>query len=70
VSSASSGRDEARATCEGTLTVSDDGVGVCDAGSSCRALDLRDDAAAYRAAHERVVTQAQTDNKVEYGGEG
>jgi hypothetical protein len=55
--------------CEGTLVVSAEGVGVCDAGSACRALALERDDDAYRAAHERVVTQAQSDNKAEYGGE-
>ena len=55
--------------CEGTLVESAEGVGVCDKGSACRALSLSNDYAAYRAAHERVVTQAQKDNEVEYGGE-
>jgi hypothetical protein len=55
--------------CEGTLVESPDGVGVCDGGAACRALALKDDDAAYRAAHDRVVTQTQNENKVEYGGE-
>ena len=55
--------------CEGTLVESAEGLGVCDEGSACRALSLRNDYAAYRAAHDRVVTQAQNENKVEYGGE-
>ena len=55
--------------CEGTLVESSEGVDVCDAGAACRALDVKDDRRAYRAAHERVVTQAQNDNKLEYGGE-
>jgi hypothetical protein len=61
--------DATNASCEGTLVVSAEGGGVCDAGSGCRVLALADDDDAYRAAHERVVTQAQSDNKAEYGGE-
>ena len=55
--------------CEGTLVESTEAVGICDAGSSCRALSLKNDYAAYRVAHDRVVTQDQTENKLEYGGE-
>ena len=61
--------DETSILCEGTLVESGEGVGACDAGSACRALGLESDHDAYQAAHERVVTQSQSDNKVEYGGE-
>ena len=53
----------------GTLVESTEGNGICDAGSACRALGSRNDYVAYRAAHERVVTQDQNENKLEYGGE-
>jgi hypothetical protein len=62
--------DETRTQCEGTLVESADGIGVCDAGSACRALGARNDYVAYRALHERVVTRDQNENKAEYGGEG
>jgi hypothetical protein len=32
-------------------------------------MDSANDYVAYRAAHERVVTQDQNENKLEYGGE-
>jgi hypothetical protein len=55
--------------CEGTLVESAEGVGICDAGPGCRALGSRNDYVAYRAAHDRVVTRDQNENKLEYGGE-
>jgi hypothetical protein len=61
--------NETSTMCEGLLLESAEGVGVCDEGSACRALGLKPDYAAYRAAHDRVVTEAQNANKVEYGGE-
>ena len=61
--------DETSTQCEGTLVESTEGSGICDAGSACRALGSTNDYVAYRAAHERVVTQDQNENKLEYGGE-
>ena len=61
--------DETSTLCEGTLVESTEGDGTCDAGSACRALGSRNDSVAYRAAHERVVTRHQNENKLEYGGE-
>jgi len=61
--------DEKSTVCEGTLVESAEGIGICDAGSACRALGSRNDYVAYRAAHDRVVTRDQSENKLEYGGE-
>ena len=61
--------DETNGMCEGTLVESADGSGICEAGSACRAMDSRNDYVAYRAAHDRVVTRDQNENKLEYGGE-
>jgi hypothetical protein len=56
--------------CDGLLVESTEGVGECDQGEACQALALRDDYAAYRAAHGRVITGGQAENTAEYGGEG
>jgi hypothetical protein len=55
-------------TCDGLLVESANG-GECDQGDACQALALRGDYAAYRAAHGRVITAGQSENKDEYGGE-
>jgi hypothetical protein len=55
-------------TCDGLLVESASG-GECDQGDACQALALRGDDEAYRAAHGRVITAAQTENEDEYGGE-
>jgi hypothetical protein len=41
--------------CDGLLVESEDGVGECDQGDACQALELQDDYPAYRAAHGRVI---------------
>jgi hypothetical protein len=56
--------------CDGLLVESEDGVGECDQGDACQALELQDDYPAYRAAHGRVIARAQAENREEYGGEG
>jgi len=56
--------------CEGLLVESEDGIGKCDQGDSCQALELQDDYPAYRAAHSRVIAERQNANREEYGGEG
>jgi hypothetical protein len=56
--------------CDGLLVESEDGVGECDQGDACQALELRDDYPAYRAAHGRVIAREQAENREEYGGEG
>jgi len=35
--------------CDGLLVESEDGVGECDQGDACQALELQDDYLAYRA---------------------
>jgi hypothetical protein len=55
--------------CDGLLVESTEGAGECDQGEACQALALRGDYEAYRAAHGRVITDAQAENKDEYGGE-
>jgi hypothetical protein len=55
--------------CDGMLVESAAGVGECDQGDACQALTLREDYEAYRAAHGRVISIGQADNKDEYGGE-
>lgn len=61
---------ETARVCDGLLVESADGVGECDQGAACQALALRDDYAAYRAAHARVISAGQAQNRDEYGGEG
>ena len=56
--------------CDGLLVESEDGVGECDQGEACEALELQHDYPAYRAAHGRVIARAQAENREEYGGEG
>jgi hypothetical protein len=56
--------------CEGLLVESEDGIGKCDQGDSCQALELRNDYPAYRAAHGRVIAEGRDANREEYGGEG
>jgi hypothetical protein len=56
--------------CDGLLLEPADGAGQCDQGDACQALALRGDYAAYRAAHGRVISVGQADNRDEYGGEG
>jgi len=56
--------------CDGLLVESEDGVGECDQGDACQALELQDDYPAYRAAHDRVIARGQAENREEYGGEG
>jgi hypothetical protein len=56
--------------CDGLLVESEDGVGECDQGDACQALELQDDYPAYRAAHGRVIARGQAENREEYGGEG
>ncbi len=56
-------------TCDGLLVETAPGVGECDQGDACPALTLREDYEAYRAAHSRVISLGQADNKDEYGGE-
>jgi hypothetical protein len=56
-------------TCDGLLVESTAGVGECDQGDACQALALREDYDVYRAAHGRVISAGQADNKDEYGGE-
>jgi hypothetical protein len=55
--------------CNGLLVESSEGVGECDQGEACEALGLRGDYEAYRAAHGRVIADAQAKNTDEYGGE-
>ncbi len=55
--------------CDGLLVESEDGVGKCDQGDACQALELQDDYLAYRAAHGRVIARGQAENR-EHGGEG
>lgn len=56
--------------CDGLLVESEDGIGYCDQGDGCQALELQDDYPAYRAAHGRVIATGQAANGEEYGGEG
>ena len=56
--------------CDGLLVESEDGVGECDQGDACQALELQDDYPAYRVAHGRVIARGQAENREEYGGEG
>ena len=56
--------------CDGLLVESEDGIGECDQGDACQALELQDDYPAYRAAHGRVIARSQAENTEEYGGEG
>ncbi len=55
--------------CDGLLVESREGVGECDQGEACQALELQDDYPAYRAAHGRVIADEQAKNRDEYGGE-
>ena len=55
--------------CDGLLVESEDGIGECDQGDGCQALELHDDYPAYRAAHNRVIAKGQDANSEEYGGE-
>jgi hypothetical protein len=55
--------------CNGLLVESGEAVGECDQGEACEALGLRADYEAYRAAHGRVIADAQAENRDEYGGE-
>jgi hypothetical protein len=56
--------------CDGLLVESEDGIGKCDQGDRCQALELQDDYLAYRAAHGRVIATGQAANREEHGGEG
>jgi hypothetical protein len=47
--------------CDGLLVESEDGVGECDQGDACQALELQDDYLAYRAAHGRVIARGQAE---------
>jgi hypothetical protein len=55
--------------CDGLLVEYGNGVGECDLGDACQALESRDDYPAYRAAHDRVIDSGQSENRDEYGGE-
>jgi hypothetical protein len=44
---------------DGLLVESEDGVGECNQGDACQALELQDDYLAYRAAHRRVIARGQ-----------
>ena len=55
--------------CDGLLVEPSDGVGECDQGDACQALELRGDYEAFRAAHGRVIAAGQAEDKDEYGGE-
>jgi hypothetical protein len=55
--------------CDGLLVEYGEGIGECDLGEACQALESRDDYPAYRTAHGRVVDGGQSENEDEYGGE-
>jgi hypothetical protein len=57
------------AVCDGLLVEYDEGIGECNLGDACHALESRDDYPAYRAAHDRVIEKQQSENEDEYGGE-
>ena len=63
-------RSGSRVMCDGLLVESEDGVGECDQGDACQALELQDDYPASRATHGRVIARGQAENREEYGGEG